>query len=134
MCIRDSFQTAAQAGVISAPVSSFLVAAVTISMLLTPLLLFAADRWWIPFLAGGKREIEEIREPQHEPVIIAGFGRYGQIVGRMLFANGVKPTVLDHDAEQIEAMRRFGWRVYYGDATRLDLMRTAGADLSLIHI
>ena len=49
------FQTAAQAGVISAPVSSFLVAAVAISMLLTPLLLFAADRWWIPFLAGGKR-------------------------------------------------------------------------------
>jgi glutathione-regulated potassium-efflux system ancillary protein KefC len=122
------FQTAAQAAVISAPVSSFLIAAVTISMLLTPLFLFAADRWWLPFLAGGKREIEEIKEPQHEPVIIAGFGRYGQIVGRMLFANGVRPTVLDHDAEQIEAMRRFGWRVYYGDATRLDLMRTAGAD------
>jgi glutathione-regulated potassium-efflux system ancillary protein KefC len=122
------FQTAAQAGVISAPVSSFMVAAITISMLLTPLMLFAADRWWIPFLAGGKTEIEELKEPQHEPVIIAGFGRYGQIVGRMLFANGVRPTVLDHDAEQIEAMRRFGWRVYYGDATRLDLMRTAGAD------
>jgi glutathione-regulated potassium-efflux system ancillary protein KefC len=122
------FQTAAQTGVISVPVSSFLVAAVTISMLLTPLMLFAADRWWLPFLSGGKREIEEISEPQHEPVIIAGFGRYGQIVGRMLFANGVRPTVLDHDAEQIEAMRRFGWRVYYGDATRLDLMRTAGAD------
>ncbi len=122
------FQTAAQAGVISAPVSSFLVAAVTISMLLTPLMLVAADRWWIPFLATGKKTIEEIKEPQHESVIIAGFGRYGQIVGRMLFANGVRPTVLDHDAEQIEAMRRFGWRVYYGDATRLDLMRTAGAD------
>ncbi len=122
------FQTAAQAGVISAPVSSFLVAAVTISMLLTPLMLFAADRWWIPFLASGKVEPEELKEPQHEPVIIAGFGRYGQIVGRMLFANGIRPTVLDHDAEQIEAMRRFGWRVYYGDATRLDLMRTAGAD------
>ena len=122
------FQTASQAGVISAPASSFLIAAVTISMILTPLMLVAADRWWIPFLAGGKREIEEIKEPQNEPVIIAGFGRYGQIVGRMLFANGVRPTVLDHDAEQIEAMRRFGWRVYYGDATRLDLMRTAGAD------
>jgi glutathione-regulated potassium-efflux system protein KefC len=122
------FQTAAQAGVIAAPASSFLIAAVAISMLLTPLMLVAADRWWLPFLAGGKREIEELKEPQHEPVIIAGFGRYGQIVGRMLFANGVRPTVLDHDAEQIEAMRRFGWRVYYGDATRLDLMRTAGAD------
>ncbi len=61
-------------------------------------------------------------------MIIAGFGRYGQIVGRMLYANGVAPTVLDHDGEQIEALRKFGWRVYYGDATRLDLMRTAGAD------
>jgi len=122
------FQVAANNGVISAPVSSFLVAAVTISMILTPLMLVAADRWWIPFLAGGRVALEELKVPQNEPVIIAGFGRYGQIVGRMLFANGVRPTVLDHDAEQIEAMRRFGWRVYYGDATRLDLMRTAGAD------
>jgi glutathione-regulated potassium-efflux system ancillary protein KefC len=124
------FQTAAQAGVIGAPVSSLLVAAVAISMLLTPLLLVAADRWWIPMLAGSKRkvDVEELRELQDAPVIIAGFGRYGQIVGRMLYANGVKPTVLDHDAEAIEALRKFGWPVFYGDATRLDLMRTAGAD------
>jgi len=123
------FQTAAGAGVIDAPTSSLLVAAVAISMLLTPLLLVGADKWWIPALAGqSKRKIAEISEPQAEPVIIAGFGRYGQIVGRMLYANGIQPTVLDVDAEQIEAMRRFGWRVFYGDATRLDLMRTAGAD------
>jgi glutathione-regulated potassium-efflux system ancillary protein KefC len=123
------FQTAAQAGVVGAPVSSLLVAVVAISMLLTPLLLMAADRWWIPRLAGTRRaDLPEISEPQHEAVIIAGFGRYGQIVGRLLYANGITPTVLDHDAEQIEAMRRFGWRVFYGDATRLDLMRTAGAD------
>jgi glutathione-regulated potassium-efflux system ancillary protein KefC len=123
------FQTAAQAGVVAAPVSSFLIAAVAISMLLTPLLLVVTDRWWLPFLNDGRRrDVEELKEPQQEPVIVAGFGRYGQIVGRMLFANGIQPTVLDHDAEQIEVMRRFGWRVFYGDATRLDLMRTAGAD------
>ncbi len=123
------FQTATHAGVITAQVSSFLIASVAISMLLTPLVLVAADRWWIPFLAGGRKPTAglELKEVQHKPVIIAGFGRYGQIVGRMLFANGVTPTVLDHDAEAIEAMRRFGWRVFYGDATRLDLMRTAGA-------
>ena len=123
------FQTATGAGVISASLSSMLVAAVAISMLLTPLLLVAADRWWIPLLAGDRKRagVEEIHEPQSAPVIIAGFGRYGQIVGRMLFANGIKPTVLDHDAESIEALRKFGWRVFYGDATRLDLMRTAGA-------
>ena len=122
------FQTAAQAGIIDAPTSSLLVAAVAISMLLTPLLLVVADRWLIPLLAGGsKKTLKEIDEPQNQSVIIAGFGRYGQIIGRMLYANGIQPTVLDHDAEQIEAMRRFGWRVFYGDATRLDLMRTAGA-------
>ncbi|MGZ5891950.1 MAG: glutathione-regulated potassium-efflux system protein KefC [Caldimonas sp.] len=130
------FQTAQQAGVVSAPASSFLVAAVAISMLLTPLLLVAADRWWIPLLAGSKRQsgVEEISEPQNASVIIAGFGRYGQIVGRMLYANGVAATVLDHDAEAIEALRKFGWRVYYGDATRLDLMRTAGADKARIMV
>jgi glutathione-regulated potassium-efflux system ancillary protein KefC len=124
------FQVAALAGAITAPVSSFLIAAVAISMLLTPLLLVAADRWWIPLLSGGTRSADglELTQPQNNPVVIAGFGRYGQIVGRMLFANGITPTVLDHDAEAIEALRRFGWRVYYGDATRLDLMRTAGAD------
>ncbi|NKI97379.1 glutathione-regulated potassium-efflux system protein KefC [Rhizobacter sp. SG703] len=122
------FQTAAQAGVIDAPTSSLLVAAVALSMLLTPLLLVAADRWWTPTLAGQKRnDIPELSEQQNASVIIAGFGRYGQIVGRMMFANGLTPTVLEHDAEALEALRRFGWPVFYGDATRLDLLRTAGA-------
>jgi len=122
------FQTATQGGVISASASSLLVAAVAISMLLTPLLLVVTDRWWIPRIAGSKRaKVNELAEPQNAAVIIAGFGRYGQIVGRLLFANGIAPTVLDHDAEAIEALRKFGWRVYYGDATRLDLLRTAGA-------
>jgi len=122
------FQTAAQAGAIDAPTSSLLVAAVALSMLLTPLLLVAADRWWTPTLAGQKRsDIPELSEQQNASVIIAGFGRYGQIVGRMMFANGLTPTVLEHDAEALEALRRFGWPVFYGDATRLDLLRTAGA-------
>jgi glutathione-regulated potassium-efflux system ancillary protein KefC len=123
------FQTAAGAGVIDAATSSLLVAAVALSMLLTPLLLVASDRLLAPRLAArGQKPMDEISEPQHAPVIIAGLGRYGQIVGRLLYANGISPTVLDHDAEQIEAMRRFGWLAFYGDATRLDLMRTAGAD------
>jgi glutathione-regulated potassium-efflux system ancillary protein KefC len=125
------FQAAAQAGVISAGASSLLVATVALSMLLSPLLLVIADRVIAPRLQRSVREqatvLPEISEPQDAPIVIAGFGRYGQIVGRMLFANGLKPTVLDHDAESIEAMRKFGWRVFYGDATRLDLLRTAGA-------
>lgn len=123
------FQTATQSGVIDGATSSLLVASVAISMLLTPLLLVAADKWWIPLLAKHKAvKLDEISEPQHAPVIIAGFGRYGQIVGRLIFANGIAATVLDHDAEQVEGVRRFGWHTFYGDATRLDLMRTAGAD------
>jgi len=125
------FQGAQQAGVIQAQAASFLVAAVAVSMLATPLLLLAADRWWTPRLAArasaGRPVLAELSEPQHAPVIIAGFGRYGQVVGRLLNANGLAATVLEHDAEQVETVRRFGWRVFYGDASRLDLLRTAGA-------
>ena len=122
------FQAAAQAGVIDAPTSSLLVASVAISMLLTPLALLVVDRFVTPRLAArGAVKLAEIDEPQSEAVIIAGFGRYGQIVGRLLLANGIQPIVLDHDGEQIEAVRRFGWRAHYGDATRLDLLRMAGA-------
>jgi glutathione-regulated potassium-efflux system ancillary protein KefC len=122
------FQTAVQARVITADVSSILVAAVALSMLISPLLLVAAGRWWSPRMAGSASpSVDEMKELQNASVIIAGFGRYGQIVGRLLYANGIAPTVLDHDAEAIEALRKFGWRVYYGDATRLDLLRTAGA-------
>ena len=130
------FQTAAGAGVIDAPSSSLLVAAVAISMLLTPLVLLLSDRWWAAHLAAHAQgpQLDEISEPQHAPVIIAGFGRYGQIVGRLLYANGFAATVLEHDAEQVEAVRRFGWPVFYGDATRLDLLRTAGADKARVMV
>ena len=71
--------------------------------------------------------LAEISKQQTAPIIIAGFGRYGQIVSRMLMVQGIAPTVLDHDANLIESARSFGYRVFYGDATRLDLLRTAGA-------
>jgi len=123
------FQAAAQSSVISAEAASLLVAAVALSMLLTPLLLVLVDRWLAPRLArhGAAEKPDEISEVQHAPIIIAGFGRYGQIVGRLLNANGLSATVLEHDADQVETVRRFGWPVFYGDATRLDLLRTAGA-------
>ena len=123
------FQSAAGAGAVDAQAASLLVAAVAISMLLTPVLLVLADRWWARHLASASQasRTATLSEPQSAPVIIAGIGRYGQIIGRMLFANGITPTVLDHDSEQIEALRRFGWHAHYGDASRLDLMRVAGA-------
>jgi glutathione-regulated potassium-efflux system ancillary protein KefC len=121
------FQAAAGADVIAPQTSSLLIGAVTVSMLLGPLLLVLVDKLVLPRFARGRKTLEEISEPQQAPVIIAGFGRYGQIVGRLLAAQGVAATVLDHDADMIEAARSFGYKVFYGDATRLDLLRTAGA-------
>ena len=128
------FQAAAGAGVINAQASSLLVAGVAISMLLTPLLLVLADRVLAPRLAshaaahGDGPKFDEINEPQHAPILICGFGRYGQIIGRLINANGLSATVLDHSAEQVAGVRLFGWPAFYGDATRLDLLRVAGAE------
>ena len=122
------FQAAAGARVFSAETASLLIGAVALSMLISPLLLVAVDKLLLPRYANGsKARLTEISEPQHAQVIIAGFGRYGQIIGRMLLAQGIAPTVLEHDADMVESVRSFGYRVFYGDATRLDLLRTAGA-------
>ena len=122
------FQAAAGAGVLPAQTASLLVGAVAVSMLVSPLLLVAIDKLLLPRYAGcGVPVMEEISEQQDAPILVAGFGRYGQIVSRVLLAQGHNCTVLDHDAEMIEAARSFGYRVFYGDATRLDLLRTAGA-------
>ncbi len=123
------FQAAAGAQVLPAQTASLLIGTVAVSMLLSPLVLVAIDKLLLPRYANcGVIPMEEISEPQDAPVLIAGFGRYGQIVSRVLLAQGQPCTVLDHDAEMIEAARRFGYRVFYGDATRLDLLRTAGAE------
>ena len=123
------FQTALGAGVISPQTSSLLVASVAISMLLTPLLLVLNDRLLAPRLALHAQgpQLDEIADEQQAPIIICGFGRYGQIVGRLINANGLAATVLDHDSEAVASIRRFGWPAFYGDATRLDLLRVAGA-------
>ncbi|HYP83417.1 glutathione-regulated potassium-efflux system protein KefC [Variovorax sp.] len=119
---------AAGPNVLPHAVSSFLIGAVALSMLLSPLLLVAIDRWLMPhWCTQGSRTLEEISQPQEAKVLICGFGRYGQIVGRVMSAQGLKVTVLDHDPDTVEGLRQFGFRVFYGDATRLDLLRIAGA-------
>ena len=122
------FQAAAGAKVFPAETASLLIGAVALSMLVSPVLLMLIDKFWLPrYTHCGVDQPEEISEQQVAPIIIAGFGRYGQIVGRLLLAQDIPTTVLDHDAEMIETARSFGYRVFYGDATRLDLLRTAGA-------
>lgn len=122
------FQAAAGVHVFPPATASLLIGAVAVSMLISPVILVAVDRWLLPrFARLGAVTQPEISELQHAPVVIAGFGRYGQIVARVMLAHGHACTVLDHDAEMIEVAHNFGYRVFYGDATRLDLLRTAGA-------
>ena len=125
------FQAAAGAQVFSAETASLLIGAVALSMLISPLLLVLVDRALLRRYAQLKPAAppeQEISEPQEAPVIIAGFGRYGQIVARVMLAQGIPTTVLDHSVEMLEVARIFGYRVFYGDATRLDLLRIAGAE------
>jgi glutathione-regulated potassium-efflux system ancillary protein KefC len=120
------FGVAHAANVLPGNWDKLLTLTVALSMALTPLLVIGADLLQRRLYPPQAREADAI-EAEEAPVIIAGFGRFGQIVGRLLFASGLKATVLDFDADQIEILRRFGFRIFYGDATRLDLLHAAGA-------
>jgi voltage-gated potassium channel Kch len=97
-------------------------------MAATPLV-FAASERLVLNREEEKPEPERIPFDEGDPdAIVAGFGRFGQIATRLLTANGYKVVLLDNSIDQIELIRRFGWRVHYGDASRLDLLRTAGAE------
>jgi len=122
------FSVAQLAGVIPGGIADTLVVMVALSMLSTPLLMAVHDRFIMPRLDQTTvPPMDEMRD-EGNPVIIAGFGRFGQIVGRLLHANGIDATVLEHDPDHIEVLRRFHFKVYYGDACRLDLLRAAGAE------
>lgn len=120
------FGAAATAKVFSPLAASILVVVVALSMVITPLLLWLHDRFAAPRLRSARKRPDDVIEEQDNPVIVAGFGRFGQIIGRLLFANRIGVTVLDHDPDQIDLLRRFGYKVFYGDATRLDLLQAAG--------
>ncbi|HZE60712.1 MAG TPA: monovalent cation:proton antiporter-2 (CPA2) family protein [Burkholderiales bacterium] len=100
--------------------------AVALSMLLTPFLLVAHDRFIAPRVVDPA--VRSADRPEPSKVIVAGLGRVGQVVARLLNASGIHPTVLDDDPDHVEQSRQFGFRVFYGDATRLDLLHAAGAD------
>ncbi|MBW4553116.1 MAG: glutathione-regulated potassium-efflux system protein KefC [Aphanocapsa sp. GSE-SYN-MK-11-07L] len=129
------FSFALQNNVLTPAVSESLVAAVALSMMLTPLIMIFNDRVVQPrfTLAEIEQEADEIDDNEN-PVIIAGFGRFGQVAGRLLIANGYKVTLLEQNPAQIDLLRRFGWKVFYGDASRLDLLRAAGANQARLMI
>lgn len=119
---------AVQNQVMGLDIANLLIVIVVLSMVATPLVIIAYERWIQPRFAdrGPAREADEIDAP-HNQVIIAGFGRFGQIVARLLKASGFESTLLDHNAGQIELVGRFGNKVFYGDASRAELLEAAGA-------
>ena len=121
------FGVARSAGLLPEDIAALLVLVVALSMVTTPLLLLAYDQIVAPRAGKLRQRADETIEPQDNPVLIAGFGRFGQIVGRLLYAQGIGVTVLDHDPDQIDFLRQFGFKVFYGDATRMDLLEAAGA-------
>jgi glutathione-regulated potassium-efflux system ancillary protein KefC/glutathione-regulated potassium-efflux system protein KefB len=116
------------AQVMSAGLAHLLTAVVAVSMAATPLVTAAYDKLVLS-RPGDQAEPERLPFDEGDPdVIVAGFGRFGQIAARLLIANKFKVVLLDSSIEAIDSIRRFGWRVHYGDASRLDLLRTAGAE------
>ena len=119
------FASARGGGLLDGHTAELLTVAVAVSMALAPFLLMVNDRLLQPWAR--KRQaapFSRIDEPG-QPVVIAGYGRVGQVVGRLLNAQGVPFTALDASAEQVDFVRQFGNKIYYGDATRLSLLRAA---------
>jgi voltage-gated potassium channel Kch len=123
------FSFASQNGVLGEELVAQLIAVVAVSMAIAPLLMLLNEKLIQPRFGtreAEKREADDFHE--ENPVIIAGFGRFGHIIGRLLLANGVGTTVLDFDSDQVDRLRKLGLKVFYGDASRIDLLRAAGAD------
>lgn len=124
------FGQAQNALLISPSAASLMGAVVTLSMATTPFLMMIARRFYDP-----AKESEEKRDDldgpdkaDHSAAIVVGYGRFGQTVAQMLMGAGMSATIIDSDAEMIDIAAKFGLKVYYGDGTRLDLLRQAGAD------
>ena len=131
------FGSAAGAGIFTAPVAQMLVVAVTVSMLIAPFLFMLEDKFLAPALdPEAAREFDTIEAPRGH-VVIAGYGRVGQIVARVFSLKGIPFVALEKDADQVDSVRRFGGKLYFGDATRLELLRAAnvgGARLFVLAI
>ncbi len=123
------FSFAVRYGVVDETTTATLIAVVALTMALTPVLMMVNERLVSPRIGTreqARRRPDEVDEKN--PVIIAGFGNFGSVVGRLLRANGIATTVLDVDSDRVDLLRRLGLRVFYGDASRHDLLRSAGAE------
>ncbi|AFY40164.1 Kef-type potassium/proton antiporter, CPA2 family [[Leptolyngbya] sp. PCC 7376] len=123
------FSFALTSNVLPEEIVALLIVVVALSMGLTPLVIILNERLIQPrFKVTTKKPEPDKIDDGETPVIIAGFGRFGQIIGRLLIANGFQTTILDSDPVHIEMLRKFGNKVFYGDPTRMDLLHSAGAE------
>ena len=122
---------AVQQDALPRPLSETLLLVVALSMLLTPLLFIAYDQL-SKRMGSGNADIVPDEIDETGEIIIAGIGRFGQVVNRLVTQSGFKTTVLDHDLETIELMRRFGFKGFFGDPTRPDLLHSAGLDTAKV--
>ncbi len=122
------FSFAEQSGVLTSDITGPLIAVVAFTMAISPLLILFNEKVIQPKFGTVEIEQREADEIDVEnEVIIAGFGKFGNIVGRLLRANGFEATLLDLDSDNVELLRKLGFKVFYGDASRLDLLKAAGA-------
>lgn len=122
------FTFATTEGAIRPETAAILTAVIALSMAMTPLLLLVFDKLILPrFEIAGEETTGEAPFDQNHPVLILGYGRIGQIIGRLLEAQGIQTTLIDNNGDHIQFLKQFHHRVFYGDATDMDLLRQAGA-------
>lgn len=120
------FATAETAGVIAAPMNDALTAIVVLSMVLTPLVVLVTRKLTRDAVTPNMDGVD-IAEGLSGSVLIIGFGRFGQVMSQLLLARGVDVTIIDSDIEMIQGAAKFGFKIYYGDGTRLDVLQASGA-------
>ncbi len=128
------FAAAVAAGTLSKPLAAEATLVVAISMMIAPVLFTALEHFVMPRLEAKKasRPFDKLEDMQAAPVIICGFGRVGQIIGRVLAMQKIRFTALDRSSSQVDFVRRFGMKLFYGDPTREEVMRAAGAETAKV--
>lgn len=127
---------AEQLNLMPSTLSNQMMAVIALSMIGTPFLLLINEKWIDPYFGvkeKAKAKYDKIEEEENE-VVIAGFGNFGSTIGRLLKANGIPATVLDMDSDRVDSLRKLGFKVYYGDASRLELLKAAGCENAKLFI
>lgn len=123
------FSFAAQSMIVEANIINIMIAVVALSMAMTPIVIIINEKLILPRFGTKEKEGKEADTIEEEnPVIVAGFDKFGNVVGRLLKANGIGTTVLDFNSDRVEILRKLGLKVYYGDASRHELLHSAGAE------